>query len=133
MADTMQFELVSPERKLASVAATAVQLPGMEGDLTAMPEHAPLLTTLRPGVVIVTAEDGTSEYVVTGGFADITPKATSVLAEQAVLRSEFDAEKLNALAAEADAAHEEAPEGDLKIIASQRVRDVAALKSQLGL
>ena len=51
MADTLQFDLVSPERKLASVAATSVQIPGMGGDFTAMPNHAPFLTTLRPGVV----------------------------------------------------------------------------------
>ena len=51
MADTLQFDLVSPERKLASVEATSVQIPGMDGDFTAMPNHAPFLTTLRPGVV----------------------------------------------------------------------------------
>ena len=54
MADTLQFELVSPERKLASVAASAVTIPGIGGDFTAMPNHAPFLTTLRPGVVRVT-------------------------------------------------------------------------------
>ena len=51
MADTLQFDLVSPERKLASVEATSVQIPGIGGDFTAMPNHAPFLTTLRPGVV----------------------------------------------------------------------------------
>ena len=51
MADTMQFDLVSPERRLVSGEAKSVQLPGYEGQLTAMPDHAPLITTLRPGVV----------------------------------------------------------------------------------
>ena len=51
MADTMQFDLVTPERKLASVAAREVRIPGADGDLTAMPDHAPLITTLRPGIV----------------------------------------------------------------------------------
>ncbi len=86
MADTLQFDLVSPERKLASVAATAVTIPGMGGDLTAMPNHAPFLTTLRPGVVKVVSAGQTAEYVVTGGFAEISPTAATVLAESAVLR-----------------------------------------------
>jgi F-type H+-transporting ATPase subunit epsilon len=132
MAETMQFDLVSPERKLASLAATSVQIPGMGGDLTAMPQHAPLLTTLRPGVVRVAAGSETSEYVVTGGFAEISPSAASVLAEQACIRSEFNAAMLEELVAEADAELRGAPD-EMKIAASQRVRDIAALKAQLGL
>ncbi|QRN79101.1 MAG: F0F1 ATP synthase subunit epsilon, partial [Nocardiopsis sp. BM-2018] len=47
MADTLQFDLVSPERMVVSVAARAVRIPGAEGDMTAMPGHTPALTTLR--------------------------------------------------------------------------------------
>lgn len=84
MADTMQFDLVSPERRLASLTAREVQLPASEGQLTAMPDHAPVIATLRPGVVTVTAEDGsTSSFAVTGGFAEITQEGASVLAERA--------------------------------------------------
>lgn len=83
MADMMQFELVSPERKLASVQARAVQIPAADGDLTAMPDHAPLITTLRPGVLVVDGADGETRFAVTGGFTEITPNTTSVLAERA--------------------------------------------------
>jgi F-type H+-transporting ATPase subunit epsilon len=83
MAEMMQFDLVSPERKLASVQARAVQIPGTDGDLTAMPQHAPTITTLRPGVLVVEGASGESRFVVTGGFAEITPTATAVLAERA--------------------------------------------------
>jgi F-type H+-transporting ATPase subunit epsilon len=83
MADTMQFDLVSPERKLASGPVRAVQIPGAAGDLTAMPDHAPMITTLRPGILVTEAPDGATRYVVTGGFAEITPEGTSVLAERA--------------------------------------------------
>ncbi len=83
MAEMMQFDLVSPERKLASGQVRAVQIPGAEGDLTAMPEHAPTITTLRPGVLVTEGAEGEARYVVTGGFAEITPEATSVLAERA--------------------------------------------------
>jgi len=83
MADTMQFDLVSPERKLASGAVRAVQIPGAEGDLTAMPDHAPMITTLRPGLLTSDGPEGETRYVVTGGFAEITPAGTTVLAERA--------------------------------------------------
>ena len=53
MADTMQFDLVSPERRLVSVPVREVRLPGTDGDLTAMPGHAATIVTLRPGIVTV--------------------------------------------------------------------------------
>lgn len=83
MADTMQFDLVSPERSLASLQVTAVQIPGADGDMTAMPGHSPVLTSLRPGVVKVQSADGEQDYVVTGGFAEISADSISVLAERA--------------------------------------------------
>ena len=95
MADTLQFDLVAPERKLASVAATEVQIPGMSGDFTAKPNHAPFLTTLRPGIVRVAAGAESMEYVVTGGFAEVSPEAATILAEQAVPRAEADAAMLD--------------------------------------
>ena len=84
MANTMQFDLVTPERKLASFAATEVQIPGADGDLTAMEGHAPLITSLRPGVLRATGTDGLKSFVVSGGFAEITADGVAVLAERAV-------------------------------------------------
>ena len=101
MAETMQFDLVSPERRLASGQVTSVQIPGVEGDLTAMPGHMPLITTLRPGVLRVSSEDGDQDYVVTGGFAEIG-EGLSVLAEKAVLRSEMTQETFAAMLEEAE-------------------------------
>ena len=72
MADMMQFDLVSPERRLASLKVTSVQIPAAAGDLTAMPDHAPLITTLRPGILKVEGPDGAQSYAVTGGFAEIS-------------------------------------------------------------
>ena len=131
MADTLQFDLVSPERKLASVAATSVQIPGISGDFTALPNHAPFLTTLRPGVVRVVTPGETTEYVVTGGFAEISPAAASILAEQAVLKPEADAALLTDLLAAAERDLAEAPE-ERRMAAGQRLRDVMALRSQLA-
>ncbi len=97
------FDLVSPERRLASVAAREVLLPGADGDLTAMPGHAPVITTLRPGLLRVVHERGTEEFVVSGGFAEITGAGVSVLAEQAFARGEFTAEHHARLVEEARA------------------------------
>jgi F-type H+-transporting ATPase subunit epsilon len=130
MADTFQFELVSPERRLTSVAATRVQVPGAEGDFTAMPRHAPFLTTLRPGIVAVTAEGQTTEYLVTGGFAEVSPEAASVLAERAMPREEVGADILAELEADAKTALESAPE-DGRTLAAQRLSDVQGLRTRL--
>jgi F-type H+-transporting ATPase subunit epsilon len=110
MADTMQFDLVSPERRLASMAVTEVEIPGAEGDLTAMAGHAPMITTLRPGLLKARGPEGEGEYVVTGGFAEIGAEGLTVLAERAVPRGEMTQEHLDEMIAEAREAHAKAKE-----------------------
>ena len=96
MADTMQFDLVSPERNLMSVAVREGRLPGSEGDLTAMPGHAPAIVNLRPGVVTVIAADGAeTEFAVTGGFVEINNDGITLLAERGLPRSEITQEIFN--------------------------------------
>jgi F-type H+-transporting ATPase subunit epsilon len=109
MADTMQFDLVSPERRVASLEVTSVQIPGSDGDMTAMPGHAPLITTLRPGILRVESTGATQEYVVTGGFAEIGENL-SVLAERALPREEMTQETFDAILEEARAALNNAKE-----------------------
>ncbi|MEM7471986.1 MAG: F0F1 ATP synthase subunit epsilon [Pseudomonadota bacterium] len=104
----MQFELVSPERKLASAEASEVQIPGSEGDFTAMPDHAPVITTLRPGYLRVVTASGTEEYFVTGGFAEVSAESASVLAERAFARADMTPELQAELVAEAQKAHDAA-------------------------
>ncbi|MBC6441584.1 MAG: ATP synthase F1 subunit epsilon [Rhodobacteraceae bacterium] len=100
----MQFDLVSPENKLASMDVTAVELPGSEGDFTAMPEHSPVLTTLRPGVVRARWSGGEESYVVSGGFVEVNGESVSILAEWAVPSIDAKAEDIEKLVAEAEAA-----------------------------
>ncbi|RMH46061.1 MAG: ATP synthase F1 subunit epsilon [Alphaproteobacteria bacterium] len=126
-----RFELVSPERRLASREAEAVGIPGVEGDLTAMPAHAPFLTVLRPGLVTVTAGGDSTAYFVSGGFAEITPEAVTVLAEEAVERSEVTREMLDRLIAAAEKAADSAGE-DTRIAAQQRLSDFRTLAAQLA-
>lgn len=104
MADTTQFDLVSPERRLASAQVVSVQIPGADGDMTAMAGHAPTITTLRPGILTTDGPDGTAEYVVTGGFAEISAKGISVLAERAMLKADVTKEDHEAMVKEAEEA-----------------------------
>ena len=108
MADTMQFDLVSPERRLASFQAREVLIPGADGDMTAMPGHSPVIATLRPGVLRVDGPEGASEYIVTGGFAEINGESLSVLAEQAIPMTEVTREHIDELIEDARAKHEAA-------------------------
>ena len=101
MAETMQFDLVSPERRLASMQVTSVQIPGADGDMTAMAAHSPTITTLRPGVLTAEGPEGTQEYVVTGGFAEIRSDGVSVLAERAMARGDMTQETLDEMIEEA--------------------------------
>ncbi len=132
MADTMQFDLVTPERKLASVPAREVRIPGADGDLTAMPDHAPLITTLRPGVLTVVTAEGTTSYAVTGGFAEISSAGTSVLAERAMPVGEVTAASVEELIAEATRAAAAVP-AEGRDAADKQVADMQALKGALGL
>ena len=130
MADTMQFDLVSPERKLASGQATSVQIPGADGDMTAMPDHAPVVTTLRPGILSVDMDGSTQEYAVTGGFAQITAEGTTVLADEALPKGELTGDLLDDRIAAATTARD-AAEGAAADEAAKRVADLEALKAAL--
>jgi len=128
MADMMQFDLVSPERSLSSVQASAVQIPGAEGDFTAMPDHAPVITTLRPGLLSVETSGGTEEYFVTGGFAEVSAETTSVLAEQAYAKADLTAEIVEGLVSEANAKRD-ASTSDISV---KFADDMAAAARELG-
>ena len=91
MADTFKFELVSPERVLLSENAEQVVLPGSDGDFAVLPNHAPMIATLRPGVLDVRLPSGPRRIFVKGGFAEVEPDRLTVLAEKA-----FDADASSA-------------------------------------
>ncbi|MDQ2067389.1 F0F1 ATP synthase subunit epsilon [Xinfangfangia sp. CPCC 101601] len=127
MAGTLQFDLVSPERRLASVQANEVQIPGAEGDLTAMAGHAPTITTLRPGILKAVSAAGTKAYAVTGGFAEISASSVSVLAERAVPVEELNAQLMDQLIAEASDVSGIEPANAAKILS-----DLQAMKAAAG-
>jgi F-type H+-transporting ATPase subunit epsilon len=96
MADKIHFDLVSPERLLLSEPVDMVTLPGSEGYFGVLAGHAPVLSTLRAGVIDVKGgEDGDMRIFVRGGFAEVNPTKVVVLAEEAMPLSELDAAALD--------------------------------------
>jgi F-type H+-transporting ATPase subunit epsilon len=132
MAAMMQFDLVSPEKLLASFEASEIEIPGAEGDFTAMADHAALVTTMRPGVVKVTSASETAEYVVTGGFVEVSAKAISVLAEVAIPRGEITRADVEAMVSEAQSAATNASQ-EIKDAADKRLADTQTLAELLAL
>lgn len=91
MADTISFELVTPDRLFLSTQADVVAVPGVEGDFGVLPGHAPMISALRAGVIEV---DGASEadarIFIAGGFAEIAADRLTILAEDAVRVADLD-------------------------------------------
>jgi F-type H+-transporting ATPase subunit epsilon len=92
MAETFKFELVTPERMLLSEDASQVVVPGTEGDFTVLAGHAPLISTIRPGVIAASLGDSrTVRLFVKGGFAEIDQNRLTVLAQRALEVEAMDA------------------------------------------
>ena len=96
MADRFRFELVTPERLLIDMAAAHVVVPGEDGEFGVLPGHAPLMSTLRPGIVSVEEHEGDTprRLFVPGGFAEVTAERLTLLAEDAIDPASVDAADL---------------------------------------
>ncbi len=91
----LHFELVSPARLLFSGSVASVTLPGTEGEMGIYPGHAPVLSTLKPGVVTVTRDGGSTDRIfVKGGMVEVNPQGLTLLAEVAIPMAELDAPAL---------------------------------------
>ena len=86
----LQFELVSPEKLVFSGAVDQVDVPGAEGYFGVLEGHAPLVTTLRPGILTVFSGGNAQKIVVLGGFAEVSSKGLTVLADIAESVEEID-------------------------------------------
>lgn len=95
MAD-VKVEIVSPERLLVSETAQSVTVPGVDGYFTVLGEHAPLMTTLKPGFITANVGGAAQVFFVRGGFADVAPEGLTILAEQAMPVAEFDPASIDA-------------------------------------
>ena len=132
MASSMHFDLVSPEAALASMTVSSVEVPGSEGDFTAMPDHAPVITTLRPGVIKASSTEGSFEYVVSGGFVEVNSDSASILAEQAFEKSKVSRDTIESLIADAEKFLENAGT-EAKDSADKRLADTKLLIELLNI
>ncbi|WP_024587188.1 F0F1 ATP synthase subunit epsilon [Aliihoeflea sp. 2WW] len=129
MAQTFKFELVSPERLLVSEEVEAVVIPGTEGELTVMANHAPLMTTIKPGVVRVQFGGGREDrYVVFGGFADVVPEGCTLLAESAIAVADVDKDDISRRIQEAREDLDDAKDDDQRSKAEQLIAQLATLQ-----
>jgi len=86
----LHFELVSPEKLLFSGEVDQVDIPGAEGDFGVLADHAPTVATVRPGILTVHAGGGQQKIVVLGGFAEVSAKGLTVLADIAEAVEDID-------------------------------------------
>src|SRR3984893_9002391 len=90
------FELVSPEKLVFSGDVEAVVVPGTEGEFTVLKDHAPLISTMKPGVVVIDETPAkTLRLFVRGGFAEVAPSGLTILAEQTIPLAQLDAARLD--------------------------------------
>lgn len=94
MADQLHFNLVSPERELFSGDVDMVEAPGAEGMFGVLPNHAPFMSVLLPGVVKVKTGPEEKRIFVRGGFAEVTPTGLTILAEEAIPVAELSREMI---------------------------------------
>ena len=135
MADTFTFELVSPERLLLSVQAAVVAMPGAEGDLGILPGHAPMITSLRPGVIEVTSAEGDPDGMrifVDGGIAEVALDQLVVLAEEAIAVADLDRAELEQRIRNTREDIEDATDHGQRRLAEEKLQHLEALLSAAG-
>ena len=134
MSDPFKFELVSPERLLVSGEVEQVLVPGAEGDMTVLAHHAPILTTLKPGVLDIGYPGGEHQrFFLRGGFAEVNPAGLIVLAETAIDLVELDAGQLAQAIKDAEEDVADASEDAARDRAQTRLDHLRQVQSALNL
>ena len=127
MAGMFKFELVSPERILMSVDAEQVIVPGAEGQFTVFQGHAPVISTLLPGVIHVTTESSKQSIFVRSGFAEVTADQLTILAERAFIIEEVDPRHLDDELDMAQKALDSADTDDARLHVTRAIEQLKAL------
>jgi F-type H+-transporting ATPase subunit epsilon len=128
----LHFELVSPARLLFSGDVASVTIPGTEGEMGIYPGHAPILSTLKPGVVTVYRDGGSTDRIfVKGGMVEVNPQGLTLLAEVAIPMSELDAAALAKQIKNAEEDLADAKPGEAQRKAAETVEHLKALQSAI--
>jgi len=133
MVDNFRFELVSPERLLLSLEATSVLVPGSEGDFVVYSQHAPLMTNIRPGVIVVNEAESDVEHeiYIQGGFADVSADGLTILAEEAIFIRDLSAEDIERRLSNAREDAEDAENDEDRRTAQEAIRRLSTLRDAL--
>ena len=130
---TLSFELVSPERVLFAGDVDAVVLPASEGDMTVLPGHAPTMTALKTGLLVITDRPGNGRRVlVRGGFADVNERGRTVLAERALPEEEITQEILDREILHAEMAYDSSNDPAAKHAAEAAIAQLREAKAALN-
>ena len=130
---TFHFELVSPDKLMFSGEAESVLVPGSEGDFVVLKDHAPVMASLRPGVVAIKDSHGKRTRIfVRGGFADVGSDGLILLAETAIPASELDAGLLDQEIQNAEEDLADAPD-EHKRLAQEKLDRLRELKDAMKL
>jgi F-type H+-transporting ATPase subunit epsilon len=130
---SFSFELVSPEKLLFSGQVDAVIAPGTEGEFTVLKDHAPFMTTLKPGVIEIDAGAKKEKLFVRGGFADVAPTGFTILADYAIPLSELNAATIDADIETAEVALKDAIGNETHRLAQEKRDQLRELKVALKL
>lgn len=122
MAEKVHFELVSPEKLLLSADVDMVVVPGVEGDFGVLINHAPVVTSLRTGILEVHNESEIKRLLVRGGFAEVNPQGLTILAEEATPLDEVNREQLEAALKDAEEDVADAKDDD-HLLRAEKARD----------
>jgi F-type H+-transporting ATPase subunit epsilon len=128
---TFHFDLVSPARLLLSEEVTQVDVPGVEGDFGVLAGHAPVVATLRPGVLTVFAAGATQRFVVFGGFAEVSPTGMTVLAEVATPLAEADRFAVTEQIRQLEASRDKLPNDATRDRANEKIENFRTLERML--
>jgi F-type H+-transporting ATPase subunit epsilon len=133
MAEPLNFDLVAPDRLLVSEEVESVVVPGSEGYFTVFARHAPIISTLKPGLVEVKTLNGAVERIfVRGGFADVTPAGLTILADQAIRVEDIDAEMLQQQITNAEEDVADAKDGATKDAAQLRLHQLKEVQTAIA-
>ena len=126
------FELVSPEKLLFAGDVEEVVVPGTEGEFTVLKDHAPLMSTLKPGIVTVGETAGKrTRLFVRGGFADVAPTGLTILADRAVPIEDLDAAVLDAEISDAREEVDGSTSDEPRRMAQEKLDQLNELKAAL--
>lgn len=127
------FELVSPEKLLFSGEVESVVVPGSEGAFTVLKDHAPVMSTLKPGIVeIAESASKKARLFVRGGFADVAASGLTILAEQAIPVEELDSGRIAAEIKNAEEDLADAKSDEARRVAREKLDQLNELKAALG-